>query len=401
MTKNLSQAEILFVVGTLEVGGTERHLTNVARSLVKRGWQTSLYSLAGNGPLRAELEAGGVAVHVAPIQRCGKRRSYLFRRFALGVEILNLIFVMIRRRPAIIHFFLPAAYLIGAPLAILSRLPIRVMSRRSLNQYQRLSPYTRRMEQVLHRSMTAILGNSWSIIRELQDEGVPTRRLGLIYGGIDTSRFAGPGNRSSVRAALEIGPSELILVIVANLIPYKGHADLIEALARARAGLPDGWHLLIVGRDDGIANDLRAQAARHGIEKNILFLGLRSDVPEILLASDIGILCSHEEGFSNALLEGMAAGLPMIATDVGGNPEAIEDGVSGLIVPPRDPQRLADAIVRLANDPPLRAALGEAARRRIAENFGFEYCVQSYDLLYRALLSGAAPQDVEQIRVRD
>ena len=204
--------------------------------------------------------------------------------------------------------------------------------------------------------MTAILGNSRSVVRELSEmEGVPARRLGLIYNGIDVARFTDAGSRAATRAALGLGPQTLTLVIVGNLIPYKGHGDLLAALGQAAPRLPPDWRLLIVGRDEGIASSLQAQAAELGIGQKVCFLDTRNDVPEILNACDIGVLCSHQEGFSNAVLEGMASGLPMIVTDVGGNAEAVLDGECGIVVPPHDPARLADAIVRLANDPSLRA----------------------------------------------
>jgi glycosyltransferase involved in cell wall biosynthesis len=113
------------------------------------------------------------------------------------------------------------------------------------------------------------------------------------------------------------------------------------------------------------------------------------------------MLCSHQEGFSNAVLEGMAASLPMIVTNVGGNAEAVLDGECGIVVPPSDPPRLAEAIARLAKSPELRTAFGGAARRRVTEHFSLESSVEAYDAMYRALLSGAEPQDIPEIRVED
>jgi glycosyltransferase involved in cell wall biosynthesis len=107
------------------------------------------------------------------------------------------------------------------------------------------------------------------------------------------------------------------------------------------------------------------------------------------------LLCSHQEGFSNAVLESMAAGLPAIVTDVGGNAEAVVDGETGLVVPPHAPARLAEAIVRLANDPALCAELGAAARQRVAKHFSFKQCVSHYDGLYRMLATDATVRRLE------
>jgi glycosyltransferase involved in cell wall biosynthesis len=179
----------------------------------------------------------------------------------------------------------------------------------------------------------------------------------------------------------------LVLVLVANLIPYKGHADLLRALAMARDRLADDWTLLCVGRDDGIGGELAALARDLGLGRHVRWLGHRDDGPALLAAADIGLLCSHEEGFSNAILEGMAAGLPMVVTDVGGNAEAVLDDDTGLVVPARDPTRLAEAIVALARDPARRQAMGAAGRRRVATKFTRQACVLAYERLYEGMIT--------------
>lgn len=392
--------DVLYVIGALDVGGAERHLATVGPALVSRGWRVSVFSLAGHGALSAAFKDGGVAVVVPPIERVGGSRALPSRIFRLLVAAGHLFWTLLRRRPSIVHFFLPAAYLVGAPLTVLAGVPIRVMSRRSLNAYQAAYPFVPAVEKKLHKGMHALLGNSLSVVHELRDhEGVPASKLGLIYNGLDMSRFAQIEPRDQARAGLGLSSDDFVMVTVANLIPYKGHADLFAALGRARSGLPQNWRLLVVGRDDGIGPELKRLRAKLGLDDYVDFLGARNDIPSLLAAADVGLLCSHEEGFSNALLEGMAAGLPMIATHVGGNAEAIIDQENGLIVPAKDPARLADAVLHLANDPPLRARLGAAARARVAEKFSLERCVDGYDALYRALLAGLPVSDVEQLRI--
>jgi glycosyltransferase involved in cell wall biosynthesis len=390
--------EILFVCSDLEVGGTERQLAAIASALVQLGWRVGVYSMAGRGPLQAELERGRVTVILPPLNRPSKRISLVMRIFALVLAAAHLTFTLLKRRPAIVHFMLPEAYLVGAPLAILTRMPVKIMSRRSLNIYQK-NTLVRIIERRLHRSMNAILGNSLSVIGQLKGEGVPSGRLGLIYNGIDPDAFVDSNARLSRRTSFGLEPNTFVMCIVANLIPYKGHRDLIDALGQVTKKMPASWHLLLAGRDDGIGTQLREQAERLGISKNISFLGLRSDIPALLAASDVGILCSHQEGFANAILEGMAAGLPMIVTNVGGNPEAVIDGVTGLVVPSSDPKRLAEAIVQLAENPAKRIAFGSAGRQRVIELFGRTRCIAAYDQLCRKLLVGGSPGDIAQIRV--
>jgi glycosyltransferase involved in cell wall biosynthesis len=381
--------DVLFVISSLSVGGSERQLALLGSALAKEGMTIAVFSL-NDGVIRSDLERAGIEVIVAPGAGI----------MSVPLAALRLLSFMLTRRPCIVHFFLPAAYLIGAPLAALARIRVRILSRRSLNNYQR-NGIVRLLERLWHRTMHALIGNSQRVVGQLREEGAPRERLGLIYNGIGISSAQGdPDIRNRTRALLGLAPGALTMTIVANLIPYKGHRDLIDALALAVPGMPAGWRLLVVGRDDGIGAGLRAQVAQLNLSANILFLGSRDDVPAILAASDIGILCSHEEGFSNAVLEAMAAGLPMAVTDVGGNAEAVADGETGFVVPPRDSKALAEAIIRLANDASLRERLGTAGRRRVAQRFGLADFVGGHRSLYAALLAGRRPCDVPQLAVQ-
>jgi glycosyltransferase involved in cell wall biosynthesis len=384
--------DVLFVITDLQVGGSERQLALLASALAKEGMTIAIYSFM-DGPVRALLKQDGVEVVLAPMP--GDTTSWL----CLPLAALHLFWFMVRRRPRIVHFFLPAAYLVGAPLAILARVPVRVMSRRSLNTYQRGS-FVRAVERCWHRAMHAVLGNSRGVVDQLRMEGIAPERLGLVYNGIVDRPFAISGAQDANRARLGLPPAALVMCIVANLIPYKGHRDLIDALALAAPRLPVDWCLLVVGRDNGIGPALQQQARRFGLQSKIVFLGGRDDIAAILSVSDIGILCSHEEGFSNAILEGMAAGLPMVVTQVGGNAEAVIDGETGLVVPPRDTESLATAILRLANDPSLRARFGAAGRRRVVEQFGLQRFVRSHRALYDALRAGRQTVDVSDVGLR-
>jgi glycosyltransferase involved in cell wall biosynthesis len=388
-----NRLNVLFVITGLQVGGSERQLALLASALSSDGMDVVVYSFI-DGPVRATLQSNGVEVVVAP----GVGKAAAGRGFN-PVAAFHLFWFMLRRRPQIVHFLLPAAYLVGAPAAILAGIPVRVMSRRSLNNYQQANPFSAWMERKLHSVMTAILGNSRPVIEQLRTlEQVPREKLGLIYNGVEFGR-ASSDARSRIRSSLGIAADDLVFIIVANLIPYKGHRDLIEAFVRVASRLPAVWRLLIVGRDDGIGADLAALAQSGRIAANVLFLGARDDVSDLLAASDVNLLSSHQEGFSNTVLEGMAAQLPSVVTDVGGNSEAILDGQCGLVVPPHQPDRLASAIERLARDRTLQLAMGKNALVRARENFSIEACVARYRELYTALLAGHKPFEIANIRV--
>jgi glycosyltransferase involved in cell wall biosynthesis len=392
--------DILFVIGSLEIGGTEKHLAVISSALKARGWRVGVYSLAGAGPALAMYQANCVQVVCPPLERTGNREFVLRRVLRFAISVAYLFSIMIARRPSIVHFFLPSSYVAGAPLAILARIKLRIMSRRSLNLYQDKSRFVGLAERWLHPFMTAILGNSRRVMAELEAEGAEVGQLGLIYNGLEQTGVDAAIDREQTRAALGIGSGTFVLVIVANLIPYKGHLDLVEALARSVDRMPKDWKALIVGRDDGAGAEIKALAAKHGVADQLLFLGPRTDIPALLAACDLGLSASHQEGFSNAVLEGMEAGLPMIVTDVGGNAEAVIDGETGLVVPPHDPISFSDAIVRLTCDAALRRSYGASGRRRIQHDFSLQRCVDSYEALYRGLRAGLSPREISDIQYR-
>ena len=388
---------LLYVIGSLDVGGTERHLALLAPRLQRLGWNPAIYCLTQPGQQANQVAQAGVQIISPPLTFAPKQGWFLVRSLKMLLSALKLFWIMVRTGPQVVHFFLPASYLIGGPLALAARVGTRVMSRRSLNRYQARHPFLSRCERWLHRRMTAILGNSQHVVRELIDEeGCPPERVALIYNGVDVSAFA--AERAPPPTDGRKGQRPLVLITIANLIPYKGHSDLVAALGEVAHALPKQWSLVCVGRDDGLGARLKQQARALGIEGNIELLGARSDIAALLAAADIGVLASHEEGFANSILEGMAAGLPMIVTDVGGNAEAVVDGVTGLVVPSRDANALGAAILKLALDSELRQTMGDAGRKRVETYFGIDRCVTNYARLYAGLMRGESPADIADLR---
>lgn len=368
------------VIGALDVGGAESHLAQILPRLAQDGFEIAVHTLTGRGALAPVLEKAGVRV-IAPRGSEAGSKSGGFAGRAVRALRAGLSLARFTRswKPAIVHFFLPEAYLVGAPIACAVSPAKRVMSRRSLNDYQAKHPILARFERALHGRMRAALGNSAAVSAQLIEEGAPAARVHLIRNGIDLARFESPRARAETRAALGTPDDAVVLACVANLIPYKGHADLIDALAHVPPA--PAWELWCVGRDDGIGEALQARA--RGLP--VKFLGARPDVPDLLAAADIGVLASHEEGFPNAVLEAMAARLPVVGTRAGGIPEAIDDGKTGLVVGVRAPVALGAALARLIADRGLRGAMGERARARVEAEFALDSCANAYARLYRSL----------------
>jgi len=365
-------------------GGTELHLMSILPRLDRRRFEPRVLVLESNPDWDTRMRDLGIPViegssQVNPVARAAACLPRLLRSQYRG------------GRPRIVHFFLPEPYLLGGMSSLLVRGIRRVMSRRSLNDYQSAHPLARRLEHRLHRRMDAVLGNSEAVVRQLLAEGVPGDRVGLIYNGVDLRRYGKRDQRERLRTELGIHPEAFVIVQVANLVHYKGHADLLAALAGIRQRLPVSWRLLCVGRDDGLAATLRTQAKRLGLEKNIHWLGERADVPEILGCADLAVSCSHEEGFSNSVLEAMAAGLAVVATCVGGNREAVVDGSTGVLVPAHDVDAIGAAIAGLVADRARLLRLGETGARRVAAQFSLPACVARYERLYESLATAASP----------
>ena len=386
--KPRSDRSVLYVVDALDIGGTEHHLVRILPELAEAGLRFCVYTLTHKGQLAPRLEERGIPVIEPPFAALARRLPVPVSRFAiLPITSIFLLLVLFQRRPRVVHFFLPASFLVGGFASLAVPLGARVMSRRSLRDYQSRHPILVKVERWLHPRMTAVLGNSRAVLGQLRDEGIPERRLGLIRNGVDSRSFRALAPRRTLRAGLHLAEATLVLAKIANLIPYKGHADLLHALADIKDELPEKWVVLLVGAGNDEA-PLRRLSATLNLGPHVRFLGQRGDVPEILGAADIGVLCSHQEGFSNSVLEGMAAGLPMVVTEVGGNPEAVVDGETGIVVKARDRAALAKAILTLATDDRKRLRMGEAGRQRAEALFSLDACVSRYRSLYEGLIEG-------------
>lgn len=391
---------ILFVALSLDVGGAERHLGAIMPELAARGWPVSIYCTNRLGAYAADVAGKGVAVLGPPFERSPGNQPLLKRFGATAAAAVSLFREMRRRRPRIVHFFLPEPYIFGAPSALMLGVPVRLMSRRGLNLYQSQWPGSAFVERRLHRHMNAVLGNSRRVVSDLVDgEGCDPRKVGLIYNGVGIAGLGTPQERGPIRQALGLPADGLVATIVANLIGYKGHADLLQGLAQVRTQMPEPWTLLCVGRDEGARGELEQMTRALGLASGVRFLGPRDDVPALLAASDIAILASHQEGFSNAIIEAMAAGLPLVVTDVGGNPEAVVHGETGFVVPAHDPGAMGRALRQLANDPALRAQFGGEGRRRAETLFTLTACVDRYEETYLGLLAGKSIADIPGVNI--
>ncbi|MEA3308129.1 MAG: glycosyltransferase, partial [Chloroflexota bacterium] len=215
----------------------------------------------------------------------------------------------------------------------------------------------------------------------VEEVGIPRHKIVVIPNGIDAQAFEHLPAKPQARARLGLPLNSTLVGTVARLNPVKRLDVLLQATA-----LMNDVHVVIVGAGPEWER-LKTLRKQLGLADRVHLAGQQSNVPEWLAALDLFALTSDWEGMSNALLEAMAAGLPVVATAVGGTPEVVVDGETGFLVPPRDPNALAQAIIRLLRDPDLRHQMGEAGRARVAAHFSVEQMVRKTEALYEKLLA--------------
>ncbi len=393
-------AKVLVIIPSLEVGGAEMDLLRVLPRIDRSRFRVDVWTFQYRGELADRMSAAGIRViDPAPwgpdpsLAGSPQGSGAAFGRIGALVRLLRNVAAGARLLRAqnydIIHSVLPSSYLI-AVLARTVALRGRVlMSRLSQNWYQADHPLFGIIErQILHRTAAAAIGNAKMIVDELRAEGIDEHKLSLVRNGLDIEQFdRSLADRNSARKQLLLPPEAFVLSAVANLHRYKGYDDLMAALASAVPRLPEEWYLLVAGSDrEGNLERLRQAARLKGLENNVRFLGPRSDVPLILSAADVHVTASHSEGLPNNVIEAMFARLPVIGTAVGGIPELVEDGKTGLLVAAEDSEGLAHAIVELAIEPRKRIAMGRLGRAVAERRFDVERTVIELSAIYEDLV---------------
>lgn len=377
---------IFYVLPNIETGGAERQVLTLARHLDRSRFSPSLITTAGGGSLYEEFRAT-LPVSVIGDPRQARPRPPL-NPFVHFRAILEMGGIFRKRSPDIVHAYLPAANVIGPIAARLSGNSRVIVSKRSMTNYKDGHPLLRKVESLGNRLADAILVNSDAVRRDVErTERHWEGKFRRIYNGVGPIPPWPPEEIMSFRAREGLPPGAPVAVCVSNFFDYKGHNDLVAAVGSVAEHFPDVTFVLI-GRDAGSLEAVRVLAGNLGVLPRLRFAGSRTNVPDFLRAADLFVHPSHQEGFSNAILEAMAAGLPVVACDVGGNPEAVVDGETGRLVPPRCPGRLAVAMSELLRDEGKRRAMGEAGRRRAEERFSLGRMVGELESLYESLARG-------------
>ena len=259
-------------------------------------------------------------------------------------------------RPDVVHWHAARAHALGAIASLLAPGPVRILSRR-VDFLVRRSIGSRLLYAL---PIDAIVAISNGVASALYKSGVDGKRVHVIPSGIDLKPFEEPFDRAAIRARLGLKEADVLALQVAALAPHKSQTTLLQAVASIRSRHPN-LRVWIAG-DGPLRSALEREHASLDLGESVRFLGFRDDVADLLRAADLFVISSYLEGLGTSILDAMAAGLPVAGTRVGGIPEAVKDGISGVLVPPSDPRALGEAISTLAGDASLRARYGQAGR---------------------------------------
>lgn len=362
------RCRVLFVNDSLHMGGIETMIRDFALGLSAQRFDPFVAVFRGGGGLFDELVARGTPV------------ADLRKRDGLDPGLVRRLRRLIREwRIDVVHSHNYAAWLYTV-LATRGLAQVRLVH----SEHSRVEPMWRRraMERWLARRTHAVIGVSADVTKSLVgDIGISPERAGVIANGIDLSRFRpDAAGRTAFRTTHGIAQDALLFGIVARLVPVKDHATLVAAFARVHAEAPHAR--LVIAGDGPCRAELEEQVRVAGLRAAVLFLGEVRQSQEVLRALDVYVLSSVSEGMNLTLLEAMGTALPIVATAVGGNPEVVRDGRTGLLVPASDPEALAAAMLRLAGDARQRGSFAAEARQRAEDRYSQAATLRAYERLY-------------------
>lgn len=372
-------AKILYLHETSRVAGAERSLLNLARNLDRRRYAPG-FILPEPGPLTELLAAESVPVEHRPLPPL--RTPLAFARAVVAIA-----WRLRSGQFALVHGNSPRTNLYAGLAGLIARRPA-VFHARNLLTDERFDP-----DRAIAPLARAVLCNSSAIRARFAG----LRHSAVVMNGIDLVEFDPSRlDAGSIRTGLGFPHDRLVIGMTSRFGPDKGHAEFLEAAARLSAVHPDAMFLVVgdaVFPEDRDRETHLRRLAAETLGDRVRFTGFRTDVDRMLAAMDIFVLPAHQEPCGRVLFEAQAMGIPIVATDSGGTPEIVEDGVTGLLVPPRDPAALAAALERLANDPVLRRRMGAAGRARAKALFPIARNARETMRIYDRILRRAAPRD--------
>jgi glycosyltransferase involved in cell wall biosynthesis len=368
-----ARARVLLVVAQLTTGGAEVQLIHLARRLGKLGIHPEVAIYHRGGELEPRLIRAGIKVH------------HLRRATRLGVEtILHLRELLRDGRYDVVHSYLWPANWRARIAGLLAGTPVIISSPRSVDVWLKARHVA--VDRLLATWTDAIIVNARAIQEHLMErEGLPASLFRLVYNGLDQNGFDDLPDREEARRTLGLPVERPVALMVGNLKIEKNHEHFLEIAAHTRDRRPDALFVAVGGGNRRA--ELEAMAERMGLRDTVHWAGLQDDVRPWLAASDVTLNVSHREGCCNAILESMAAGVPVVAYSIGGNPELVDDHETGRLFAPGDTRGCADAVVEYLDRPELARLHGGQGRARARREFTADAMTERTARVYEELLA--------------
>jgi sugar transferase (PEP-CTERM/EpsH1 system associated) len=356
------------VVFSLEVGGLENLVLTLVGKLNKTKYNISVCSLSAEGKLEDKFNDMGVPVYHVK-KRAGIDYSLSFR--LAGLFMTN--------RIDVIHSHNPSPWLYGCPAAKISGVKAVVHTEHSHLDISQAG--LMKVERILSKFTDKIISDAHPVTRFLiEKQMIPSSKIETIFNGIDIDRFDANFDKQEIRSRLGISSESLVLGCIARLEAVKDHVTLLESFSIVSNKFPKA--ILVLVGDGSQKEKLKEKSATLGIREKVLFLGTRMDAQEVIQIFDIFVLSSLSEGLSIALLEAMAARKPIVATNVGGNPDIVLDGETGFLVPSQDKHSLSEKLLSLLSDRNMMSVMGGKGFARVENNFNIKNMVKDYERVY-------------------
>jgi len=366
------KSSLLFLITGLAYGGAETQLVRLATRLKSRGWEVGVVSLMPPKAYVEDLEVAGIPVFSLGIQR----------KLPDPRPVLQLVRIIRKWKPDIVHSHMVHANLLARLVRPFAPVPVLICSAHNIDEGGRFREILYRLTDPLCDLTTQV--SQAGLERYVRVGAVPRHKIRYIPNGVDTERFK-PNPEDRLRVRKELGVEGFVWLAVGRFDPQKDYPNMLQAFARVVCRAPDA--VLLIAGDGPLRKTIEVMAQKLGIKERVKFLGIRRDIPQLMNAADAYVMSSSWEGMPIVLLEASATELPIVATDVGGNREVVLDGITGFLLPPRNSEALAEAMLRMMNLPEeKRREVGKAARKHVEENFSLDHVVDLWEALYKELL---------------
>ena len=370
---------IAYCIHGLSLGGAERHLLKVFKSIDRRRFQPMLFCLGSASSLHLLQELERLRVELVNIGLEGKHSWANLKRL-LGMAV-----TMRRRHVKVVHGYLLEGNLVGVLMGRVAGVPVCIASKRS--NAERFTTVQYWLSYLTNRLATKVTANSVAV-RDfaVRVERCPRRKLAVVPNGteIGTSTLS-LAARAGLKTQWAIPQDAYVVGTVARFFWKKGYEHFLQMASLVLEKRPKVYFVAI--GDGPLKGSMEETARQMGIAERVVFVGWQADAALKMQVFDLYVCPSIIEGMSNALLEAMANGLPVVATAVGGNLETVTEGITGLLVPPANPSAMADAVIKFVDDPVLGLRLGEAGRLLVASKYTTKAMIRRMEDLYDSLLA--------------